>query len=216
MRTSKTPYLFKIKQSLGPLEYKIVEIIWEKEKTTVREVLEILKNDSQIAYTTAMTVMDNLYKKGFLKREKVKNYYRYSPIVQKKSLIDSSITNILQTLFGQYGRGKIYALFFLSNIPHLYFSSFQLFAFYSFFSTIIFGFFIYSFLDLMANFNFFGVTEYLKLFLFDINLVTKNLHLLLPALIESLPLINLISNIFLGILSLLMLKKIFKFYKFSL
>ncbi len=45
----------------------------------VREVLEDLQQDRPIAYTTVMTVMDNLHRKGFLTREMAGRAYRYQP-----------------------------------------------------------------------------------------------------------------------------------------
>jgi len=43
----------------------------------VREVLEDLRQERTIAYTTVMTVMDNLHRKGFLTRELVGRAYQY-------------------------------------------------------------------------------------------------------------------------------------------
>jgi predicted transcriptional regulator len=45
----------------------------------VREVLEDLQRDRTIAYTTVMTVMDKLHRKGFLTREMDGRAYRYQP-----------------------------------------------------------------------------------------------------------------------------------------
>lgn len=47
---------------------------------SVREVLEELQRDRQIAYTTVMTVLDNLYKKGWLRRELDGRAYQYQPV----------------------------------------------------------------------------------------------------------------------------------------
>ena len=58
--------------AVGELESEILTVLWKKDKTTVREALQSLKEKRVLAYTTVMTVMDNLYKKGFLKREKIK------------------------------------------------------------------------------------------------------------------------------------------------
>lgn len=47
---------------------------------TVREVLEDLRDDRSIAYTTVMTVMDNLHQKGWLRRRQEGRAYRYEPV----------------------------------------------------------------------------------------------------------------------------------------
>ncbi len=47
---------------------------------TVREVLEDLQKDRSIAYTTVMTVMDNLHQKGWVRREVDGRAYRYTAV----------------------------------------------------------------------------------------------------------------------------------------
>lgn len=51
---------------------------WDR-PALVREVLEDLQRDREIAYTTVMTVMENLHLKGLLARERDGRAYRYAP-----------------------------------------------------------------------------------------------------------------------------------------
>lgn len=63
---------------LGDLEAEVMNRLWESGQTcTVREVLEDLNRDRRLAYTTVMTVLDNLHKKGLVTREPVGRAYRY-------------------------------------------------------------------------------------------------------------------------------------------
>lgn len=56
--------------------------IWaRREPVTVREVLGDLQQERPIAYTTVMTVMDNLRKKGWLQRQAEGRAYRYAPLI---------------------------------------------------------------------------------------------------------------------------------------
>lgn len=65
---------------LGELEAVIMDRLWSWDRpATVREVLEDLRLERSIAYTTVMTVMDNLYRKGVLDREMDRRAYRYRP-----------------------------------------------------------------------------------------------------------------------------------------
>ena len=50
---------------------------------TVREVLEDLQRERSIAYTTVMTVMDNLHQKGWLRREAEGRAYRYAAVTTR-------------------------------------------------------------------------------------------------------------------------------------
>ena len=64
----------------GELEAKIMDLLWSREHpATVREVLGDLRTQRAIAYTTVMTVMDNLHRKGWLQRELDVRAYRYRP-----------------------------------------------------------------------------------------------------------------------------------------
>jgi predicted transcriptional regulator len=57
-------------REFGDLEAVIMDVMWRRgAPTTVRDVHGQLAQARPIAYTTVMTVMDNLYRKGFLQRE---------------------------------------------------------------------------------------------------------------------------------------------------
>jgi predicted transcriptional regulator len=64
---------------MGDLERAVMDQLWEHgdEVATVRDVHEKLAADRDIAYTTVMTVMDRLAKKGLVVQERVGRAYRY-------------------------------------------------------------------------------------------------------------------------------------------
>lgn len=63
--------------SLGPLEVAVLEILWSRGESNVRHVLDLLHRP--LAYTTVMTTMDRLFKKGLLNRRKFERAFLYSP-----------------------------------------------------------------------------------------------------------------------------------------
>jgi predicted transcriptional regulator len=68
--------------ALGDLEAQVMRTIWaRKEPATVRDVLGDLQAERPLAYTTVMTVMGNLRKKGWLRRHDEGRAYRYEPLV---------------------------------------------------------------------------------------------------------------------------------------
>jgi predicted transcriptional regulator len=68
--------------ALGDLEVQVMRRIWARHgPVTVRDVLGDLQQDRDIAYTTVMTVMGNLEKKGWLRRHAEGRAYRYEPLV---------------------------------------------------------------------------------------------------------------------------------------
>ena len=68
--------------ALGDLEVQVMRAIWARdEPVTVRDVLGDLQAERPLAYTTVMTVMGNLRKKGWLRRHDQGRAYRYEPLV---------------------------------------------------------------------------------------------------------------------------------------
>lgn len=59
-----------------------MEILWSNEASCVRDVAE--KLEKPLAYTTVMTTLDRLFKKGFLDRRKQDRAFVYSPRLSRK------------------------------------------------------------------------------------------------------------------------------------
>lgn len=65
---------------LGQLEAAVMERVWSWDApVAVRDVLEDLQKERPLAYTTVMTVLDNLHRKGMVLREKRGRAYVYLP-----------------------------------------------------------------------------------------------------------------------------------------
>jgi predicted transcriptional regulator len=62
---------------LGRLELGVMEILWSRGESSVRDVID--KLNRPLAYTTVMTTLDRLYKKGLLDRRKSERAFLYSP-----------------------------------------------------------------------------------------------------------------------------------------
>jgi len=62
---------------LGPLEASVMGVLWAHGECSVREVVDRLERP--LAYTTVMTTLDRLYKKGFLARRKSDRAFLYLP-----------------------------------------------------------------------------------------------------------------------------------------
>lgn len=72
-------------RGLGHLEAAVMGRMWERgSPATVREMLEDLRRERDIAYTTVMTVMDALFKKGWLRRESAGRAYRYTVVATRE------------------------------------------------------------------------------------------------------------------------------------
>jgi predicted transcriptional regulator len=73
--------MWGVPRPLGDLEDAVMTRVWQWNRpVTVREVLEDLQRERSIAYTTVMTVMDNLHQKGWVRREVEGRAYRYTAV----------------------------------------------------------------------------------------------------------------------------------------
>ena len=85
---------------IGSLEADILAIVWEHDRTTVRDVYETLRERRQIAYTTVMTVMNNLVKKNLLTQDKSNIAYAYAPAIPGREVahivLDSVVDRLLR------------------------------------------------------------------------------------------------------------------------
>lgn len=85
--------------NLGKLERSVLEAVWTLGQGSVTQVSEALA--SELAYTTIMTTLDRLYKKGWLVRRREGRMYVYSPVLSKQETARSETRSFLNSLFQQ-------------------------------------------------------------------------------------------------------------------
>lgn len=69
-------------EALGNLELELMEILWSRPDSSVRDVVDRLRRP--LAYTTVMTTLDRLYKKELLGRHKSQRAFLYSPALSRQ------------------------------------------------------------------------------------------------------------------------------------
>jgi len=84
---------------LGPLEHRVMEAVWLRGECSVKDVHGDFEDPA--AYTTVMTTMDRLYKKGLLARRKLGRAYFYSATASRDELDRSVASGFLEALLGQ-------------------------------------------------------------------------------------------------------------------
>ena len=85
---------------IGSLEADILAVVWEHDTTTVRVVYETLRERRQIAYTTVMTVMNNLVKKHLLTQDKSSIAYVYTPAIPGREVARTVLFSVVDRLLG--------------------------------------------------------------------------------------------------------------------
>jgi predicted transcriptional regulator len=86
-----------IEERLGSLERAVLAVVWNRGETSVREACEQLS--CSVAYTTVMTTMDRLFRKGLLARRKEGRAFLYRATATKTELEGAVMNEIVQTLF---------------------------------------------------------------------------------------------------------------------
>lgn len=83
---------------IGSLEAEILAVIWDQGETTVRDVYETLRKRRQIAYTTVMTVMNNLVKKHLLSQDRSGIAYVYKPAIPGRAVVHAVLESVIDRL----------------------------------------------------------------------------------------------------------------------
>jgi predicted transcriptional regulator len=105
----RRPFLFwgfkssqqMVENRLGSLERAVLSFVWERGDTSVRDACERL--GSSIAYTTVMTTMDRLFKKGLLTRRKVGRAFVYTATATREELEGAVAAELVQSLLQNDG-----------------------------------------------------------------------------------------------------------------
>jgi len=108
----KTP-----QKPLGELEAAILAVLWDSEaKLSVRQVHECLERAHALAYTTVMTVLDRLFDKGLVTREKDGKAFLYWPVLTREAYLGSRAARMLTELEVPVQRDVLMA--FLDSAEH--------------------------------------------------------------------------------------------------
>lgn len=96
---------------LGDLERAVIEHLWaaadDGRGVTVREVHDTVGIDRGLAYTTLMTVLDRLTKKGLVTRQLDGRAWRYAAASSREQLTSSTMHHTLAELAGGERRGAL-------------------------------------------------------------------------------------------------------------
>jgi predicted transcriptional regulator len=87
--------------ALGVLETEVMDAVWQAGEARVRDVHE--RFQARLAYTTVMTTMDRLYKKGLLERRKEGRAFVYSARVTRRQLAFDAGAGVIRGLLETEG-----------------------------------------------------------------------------------------------------------------
>lgn|SRR3989338_299036 len=103
--------------SLGELEKQVMDIVWEKQQCSARDVLTKLEKEKKLAYTTIATILQRLYDKKLLGRTKNDAGYTYFPKISKETYTKNAAQSFLKSFINSFGDIAIAS--FASSIDRL-------------------------------------------------------------------------------------------------
>jgi len=82
------------------LEMQVLSVLWERGPATVREVQAALPDGKIRAYTTVLTVLQVMEKKGLLTHTSQGNTHVYTPATTRRQTIGPVLINLVRQMFG--------------------------------------------------------------------------------------------------------------------
>ncbi|MGH3583844.1 MAG: BlaI/MecI/CopY family transcriptional regulator [Mycobacterium sp.] len=80
----------------GELETVVMAQLWATDgQGTVREVVDRIRPDREVAYTTVLSTMENLHRKGHLRREREGKAFRYRTVLSHAEHIAGLMREVL-------------------------------------------------------------------------------------------------------------------------
>ncbi|MBD7944030.1 MULTISPECIES: BlaI/MecI/CopY family transcriptional regulator [Psychrobacillus] len=99
---------FKMNESglnrfFGPLESKIMDILWTGTEMTIKDVQKVLDCEKATNFNTVMTVMNRLVDKGILQKRAEGRSSMYMPVLSREEFINTQSKEMTNELMDEFG-----------------------------------------------------------------------------------------------------------------
>lgn len=99
---------FKINESglnrfFGPLEAKIMDILWNDVEMTIKEVQQVLEKEKMTNFNTVMTVMNRLVEKEILQKRPEGRSSLYKPVSSRIEFLNTQSKEMTNELMEEFG-----------------------------------------------------------------------------------------------------------------
>ena len=85
---------------LGRVQLQIMQVLWEKERCTAREITDTLNEQESIAHSTVQTLLRGLEEKGAVSHESEGRTFVFFPLVAEANFKQSATSDLVQRVFG--------------------------------------------------------------------------------------------------------------------
>lgn len=80
-------------------ELEILQILWKKGESSVREIYEALENTNGKAYTTTLKQMQIMHDRGFVSRDTSAMVHIYQPVITREQVQEQVLEKVINTVF---------------------------------------------------------------------------------------------------------------------
>lgn len=87
----------------GPLEAKIMEILWNHEEMSIKDVQRILEQEKMTNFNTVMTVMNRLVEKGILQKRAEGRSSLFKPVQSRIDFLNAQSKEMTHELMDEFG-----------------------------------------------------------------------------------------------------------------
>ena len=85
--------------TLTEAELRLMDVLWQKGRATVQEVLDSLPENTPLAYNSVLTTIRILEKKGYVGHEKDGRAHVYRPVVERQDATRSEVRHLIGRFF---------------------------------------------------------------------------------------------------------------------
>ncbi len=85
--------------TLTEAELRLMDVLWKKETATVNDVVAALPGTAPLAYSTVLTTLRILERKGYVSHEKEGRAYVYQPVVGREEARKSVVRYMMSRFF---------------------------------------------------------------------------------------------------------------------
>lgn len=92
----------RAKPTLRPTqaETAILQVLWQRGPSTVREVYEVLSAERDIGYTTVLKLLQIMHDKGLVRRDESQRSHRYQAVSTQRRTQQQLVADLLDRAFG--------------------------------------------------------------------------------------------------------------------
>lgn len=81
-------------------ELELLNILWERGPSTVRQIHEVVSGSRQTGYTTTLKILQKMFDKGLVKRDESSRSHIYKPAVQAEKTQRQLVNDLIEKAFG--------------------------------------------------------------------------------------------------------------------